>query len=101
LEASKPEANRKDPEEDAITKLGVVIAEDIEALVKQRKCHTNDAFKAVFKEVLNKVNKARELEPKIPDWVFSLSVKAYWPKLYEFLVRDGVFPALPNNRKEQ
>jgi hypothetical protein len=86
---------------DPVYDLAKLIVKDIDDLVKQRKVKVNSAYKAVFKEVYNKFNVARKLNPLIPDYIFNISIKAVWPEIYSILVRDNVISFLTNEELVQ
>ena len=76
-----------DPEVD----LGMVVVEDFIHLLSVRKPHSNAAHISIIKEVMQRLKKAREIEPKIPEWIIQIAIKSHWPKIYEFCVKDKIF----------
>lgn len=81
-------------EKESCELLGEAIINDISALIQSRNPQTDKACQAILKETLNKFNKLREVELQVPAWIYPLSIKTAWPKIYEFAVRDNIIKAI-------
>lgn len=84
-------SNWRDKDDDALESVMMDMMAETDTMIKHRKCHSNSAFEAVFKEQHQKWKAVCRRVPGLSIDFYSICVKAIYPKLWDNLQARGVF----------
>ncbi len=80
---------------DAQSAAALKIMDEVGELIKARKCYSDGAYEAVFRELKQKWLAICRILPEVMPGVFSIAIQVCYPKLYPILVRKRVIDPRP------
>lgn len=70
------------------------LMDEVGEIIRQRKCHSDGAYEAVFRELRQKWESICNTLPQMMRHGFSVAIQTCYPNLYPILVRKKTIEAL-------